>query len=174
MKVKLLFVGLVLFVTMVAVVAAEPARAADDATTTTQVVKGGDVTWTMSPDVCADISVEMTGTGRRFQVITTVLKNDGSQKIYNNDFVTGTATDTDGGTYDWIYANQDRHNVPAGGSPIQVNMKDSFILSGTGANTLNVAFAWKWTYSPPASEWPPVDNWNQQITIGDPLHCDPL
>ena len=107
MKVKMLLIGLVMFATMVAIVAAEPRAVVEDATTTTQVIKGGDVTWTMSPDVCADISVEMSGTGRRFQVITTVSKNDGSQKVYSNDFVTGTATDTDGGTYDWIYANQD-------------------------------------------------------------------
>lgn len=173
MRVKFFVFGITIAVILAIQVAAAPAHAAPDSTTKTQIVKGK-VDWVLSPDTCPEIEHELTGTGRRFQVITTVTKADGSQKIYNHDFVSGTATDTNGGTYNWVYTNQDRQQIPPSGSPVRVNMTDSFLLSGTGSANLNIGFVWKWTFSPPDPEWPPVDNWVQKITIGDPMHCDPI
>jgi hypothetical protein len=132
------------------------------------------VTWTLKPENCPDINVEINGKGKRYQVINVEVLPNGSTRLIINDFVQGTATDTNGGKYTFIYANQDRHRIPPSGSPILVNMTDSFILEGPGTeNDLSVGFVWRWTYTPPAPEFPPVDNWKQIHTIGD-INCDPI
>lgn len=173
MRVKFFVFGITIAAMLALQVAAAPARAAPDSTTTTQIVKGK-VNWVLSAATCPEIQYDLTGTGKRFQVITTVTYANGSQKIYSHDFVTGTATDTNGGAYDFVYTNQDRREIPPGGSPVEIRMIDSFLLTGTGTANLNSAFDWKWTFTPPDSYWPPVDNWKQNITIGDSLHCDPI
>jgi hypothetical protein len=173
MQKKVFVFGITIAAMLAILVAAVPAGAAPDVTTTTQIVKGK-VDWVLSAATCPEIQYDLTGTGKRFQVITTVTNANGNQKIYSNDFVTGTATDTNGGVYDFVYSNQDRRQIPPGGSPVQIRMIDSFLLTGTGTADLNSAFDWSWTFAPPDSYWPPVDNWQQKITIGDSLHCDPI
>lgn len=141
----------------------------------TQRVTQALVTWTLSPDNCKDISTEINGKGKRYQVVTADVLPNGATRVITNDFVQGTAEDSQGGKYTFIYANQDRNDIPASGAPIRVNMTDTFILDGPGkTNDLSVGFVWRWTYTPPAGEWPPVDNWKQIRTIGDPFNCDPI
>lgn len=143
----------------------------------TSIIVRGTVNFTVPADICAELpaGVSLSGTGTRFQVITTKSKPDGSRLIMSNDFVIGTATDSNSNTYQFVYANQDRNQVPKNGAPIKVNMTDAFVLTGNGgSNNYTVAFNWTWTYSPPEGEWPPVHNWNQNLTNGDPLTCDPL
>ena len=68
----------------------------------------------------------------------------------------GLRSDSNGGTYDFLYSNQDRHLTPVSGTPIKVNMTDVFTLSGNGgANNYTVAFKWTWTYSPASSRMAP-------------------
>lgn len=154
------------------------ARAAqpDEGNIPSQIVRAS-VNWTIPADVCAQLpaGVSLSGTGKRFAVVTTRTKPNGAQLIINSDFVVGTATDSNSNSYNFIYTNQDRHLVPVGGSPIKVHMTDLFLLTGNGgANNYTVGFEWTWQYSPPEQEWPPVHNWNQTVTHGDPFTCDPL
>lgn len=154
------------------------AMAAADAPSadSTQIVRGN-VTFTIPADQCAQLpaGVSLSGSGKRYAVITTGVKGNGKTLTINNDFVQGTAQDSNGGTYDFVYANQDRHLTPTSGGPIHVNMTDVFTLSGNGgANNFTVAFRWTWTYTPPEQEWPPVTNWQQHYTLGDPFTCDPI
>lgn len=147
-----------------------------DAGFTTQIVRGN-VQFTIPADACSMLpsGIEVSGSGKRFQVINTKTKPNGSQVVISNDFVKGTASDGNGGTYNFVYTNQARYNYPPGNGAIKVNMTDSFILDNTnGSNDYAVAFHWTWTYTPPDGEWPPNDNWVQHMTIGDPLTCDPI
>lgn len=163
---------LVLMLTSGTVHAAQPG----EGNATTRIVRE-QVNWNLPADVCAQLpaGVSLSGTGTRFAVITTKKNADGSTLIVNSDFVVGTATDSNSATYNFVYTNQNRHTVPAGGAPIQVKMTDVFLLTGNGGvNNYDVAFKWSWTYSPPEEEWPPVHNWKKIYTLGDSLTCDPL
>jgi hypothetical protein len=100
---------------------------------------------------------------------------DGSSQILINDLVTGTAVDSNGGTYHFVYHNHSTQDVPSGSGPIQVSMVDSFVLNGDGgAAHMSVGFNWRWTYTPPAELWPPVDHWQKVSTRGEPFLCDPI
>lgn len=167
---------------------AVPSSSAESRDTTTSEIVRGSVEWTLPAGQCPDLPAGLTvsGTGQRFQVITTIEKSDDRTEIIDNDFVTGTAVDSNGDTYNFIYSNQNRQRVPKSGSPIRVNMTDTFILSANedasdvrsedeGATVLSVGFVWRWTYNPDKEEiWPPEHNWRKEITIGDPLLCDPI
>src|SRR5262245_57882927 len=142
----------------------------------TKIVRGA-VEWTLPANQCSSLpaGVSVSGTGERVQVISTRKGEDGSTKIIDNDFVEGTAVDSAGHTYHFIYANQARQQVPRRRAPINVDMTDSFILTDdAGGNPLVVAFVWRWTYSPPAELWPPADNLQQDYTQGDAFTCDPI
>src|SRR5215475_14207617 len=83
-------------------------------------------------------------TGDRVRKVTEVLA-DGSQVIVQDDLKTGTAEDSNGGTYHFIYANRVVFNV----SPdlhVQVEMTDSFRLTGNGLH-MHVGFDWRWEYT---------------------------
>jgi hypothetical protein len=159
--------------------AAVPSSSAASREDTTSKTVRETVEWTLPAGQCPSLPADVTvsGAGQRLQVITTIEKRNDRIEIIDNDFVTGTAKDDKGGTYYFVYTNQTRQLVPKSGSPIKVNMTDSFVLSGNeGASNLNVAFVWHWTYRPADGEelWPPVHNWNQEFTLGDPLLCDPI
>jgi hypothetical protein len=160
-------------------VVAVPAVSARSRETTTSETVRQPVVWTLPAGQCPSLPPDVTvsGDGQRLQVITTIEKHNGQTEIIDHDFVTGTAKDDQGGTYNFVYTNQTRQLVPKSGSPIKVYMTDSFVLSGDdGAANLNVAFVWRWTYRPADGEvyWPPVHNWKQDFTLGDPLLCDPI
>jgi hypothetical protein len=154
---------------------AAPAAFAAPSTTTTHEIVTGTVTWTLTPEQCSSIHAPISGTGERHQVIITKVNADGSSQIIINDQVKGTASDSTG-TYRFVYLNHSVEDVPVqAGNAHHVRMTDTFMLTGTGrANHLYAGFNWRWTYTPPAASWPPVDHWQQLSTRGDPLHCDPI
>ncbi len=171
------FLRIVLLVLML-LVAVPVAFTAPSATTTDEVVREP-VTWTLSPDQCAAIQDHISATGNRVQVVTTTVKSDGSKEIIDHDFVTGTAKDTKGRAYYFVYSNQTIQLAPPRGAPIAASMTDTFELTSLSTrgspNNLKLAFVWRWTYSPPAEElWPPMHNLTKVFTRGDPLHCDPI
>jgi hypothetical protein len=167
-----------LLLALMLVVAVPSSSAASREDNTSKIVREP-VAWTLPAGQCPSLPPEITvtGDGQRLQVITTIEKRNDQTEIIDHDFVTGTAKDDQGGTYNFVYTNQTRQLVPKRGSPIKVNMTDSFVLSGNdGAANLNVAFVWRWTFRPADGEvyWPPVHNWKQDFTLGDPLLCDPI
>ncbi len=157
-----------------------PAAAATNRSTTHQTVRGL-VPWTLTPGTgfyqCQNISVVINGQGMRREEITTKTNPDGSTRIIAQDRVSGTATDANGETYTFLYVNHSSTVVPASGTPIAIKMSDLFLLKGDSSsdNNLHVAFNWSWTYDPNTSSyWPPVDNFVQKFTIGNPYGCDPI
>jgi hypothetical protein len=131
--------------------------------------------------------------------VTGEVKADGSQVIVQDDLKTGTAVDSSGATYDFVYKNRAVFKVSPGlPAVVNVRMTDSFRLQGNGLH-LNVAFDWRWTYTAPDgvevtlqpfADFPVdpfvfatadgvhpalgVTNWQQLSTQGDPFNCDPL
>jgi hypothetical protein len=149
-----------------------PSALASGPVSVTHEIVDGTVNWSMSPAQCTKLQADLSGTGTRHMVITTKDYADGSSEILINDLVKGTASDSTG-TYLFMYSNHSIESVPAGGGTHQVEMVDSFVMNGSGSAKLNVGFNWRWTYTPPAELWPPVDNWRQISTRGD-VSCDPL
>ena len=147
--------------------------------TNTHEVVDGQVDWTLPAGQCDAIpdGLTLTGSGQRHMVINTRVNPDGSEVITINDVVRGTAWDSTG-SYNFAYENHSVEQIPAGGGDHQISMEDNFILNGNGSvGHLAVGFNWRWTFTPPAGEfdqWPPVDNWQQISTRGDPVHCDPI
>jgi hypothetical protein len=165
-------------VVLVLLVAVPSVFAAGPPTNTHEVVDG-QVDWTLPPGQCGAAPAGLTGSGQRHAVINTRTNPDGSMVITINDVVRGTAKDITGtGTYKFLYENHSIEWVPAGGGAHQISMEDNFVLNGNGSvGHLAVGFNWRWTFTPPAGEfdqWPPVDNWQQINTRGDPLRCDPI
>jgi len=138
-------------------------------------------------------------TGERVRHITREVRADGSQVIVQDDLKTGTAEDSNGETYHFIYANHVVFNVLPD-LDVQVEMTDSFRLTGNGLH-MHVGFDWRWEYTvtdpegitltlDPLADFPvmpfvfatadgvgPADgvtNWQQLSTQGDPFDCDPL
>jgi hypothetical protein len=154
------------------------ASAAPLATTTHETVRGT-VTWTLPAGQCPSLpaGISVSGTGERLQLINTEVNPDGSGQIVINDLVKGSAVDSNGGTYTFVYANHSTEGLSPSGSglPHQISMTDSFILNGKGsASHMTVGFNWRWTYTPPEAYWPPVHNLQQLSTRGEPVLCDPI
>jgi hypothetical protein len=163
---------------LVSVLLAAAPSAAAKAPPTHQTVRE-EVPWTLPAGQCPSLpaGVSVSGTGQRHQVTTTLTRADGSVTLITNDLVKGTATDSSGRSYEFVYQNHSTVTQPPAGSglPVQVQMTDTFVLRGGGGGpTLNVGFNWRWTYPPLGAFWPPADNWEQLSTRGDPLRCDPI
>jgi hypothetical protein len=145
------------------------------------------VSFTMQPVAngsgCAQITTPVTAIGQQENDITVWTYPDGSRKVVHQAEAQGTAIDTNGKTYEFHYANKATYTVQPGGH-VQVDMSDSFQLKGQGrTNRVNANFHWLWTYdlSDPSTiptsanvSYPPVDNWVQLQTVGDPINCDPI
>jgi hypothetical protein len=155
-------------------VVASPASAGPPLQNTHEMVRET-VTWTLPADQCPDLpaGVSVSGAGERKLVKNTKVNADGSSRVIINDLVKGEAVGSNGDVYHFLYQNHSIEEAPSGGGPIQVSMEDTFVLNGDGVH-LNVGFNWRWTYTPPAGQWPPVDNWQQISTRGDPFLCDPI
>ena len=137
------------------------------------------VTWTLPAGQCPNLpaGVSVSGSGERLEEINTKLNSDGGSRIVINDLVTGSAVDSSGGTYLFIYHNHSIEDVPPSGSglPHQISMIDSFVLNGGGsASHMSVGFNWRWTYTPPEAIWPPAHNLQKISTRGEPERCDPI
>jgi len=138
-------------------------------------------------------------TGDRVRKVTREVLADGSQVIVQDDLKTGTAEDSHGDTYHFVYKNRAVFNVsPELPAIVHVKMTDSFRLTGNGLHT-NVSFDWSWNYPAPdgvdftldpfadfpvapfvfatadaVNPAPGVTDWQQLSTQGDPANCDPL
>ena len=141
-------------------------------------------------------------TGARVRKVTREVRADGSQVIVQDDLKTGTAVDSHGDTYHFVYKNRLVLNVSPGlPAIVQVEMTDSFRLTGHGLH-MNVSFDWHWKYPTdqdgvkftlePFADFPDehlvfatadgvhpdtangVTDWQQLSTRGDPANCDPL
>jgi hypothetical protein len=133
------------------------------------------VDWTLKSDQCKKLKEDLSGTGEKTGSTTTTTLEDGSTHKVEDVIIQGTASDSTG-EYNFVYANHAVREIPPEGSkdPIKMFMVDTFYMHGTGKAELNESFIWSWTYTPPAEEWPPVDNWEKMHTVGDPITCDPL
>ena len=135
----------------------------------------------------------------RVREVSGEVRADGSQVIVQDDLITGTAVDSHGDTYHFVYKNCVVLNVsPALPAIVKVRMTDSFVLKRNGP-LMNVSFDWRWTYTAPAgvevtlepladfpavpfvfatadgvNPAPGVTNWQQLSTQGDPFNCDSL
>lgn len=138
-------------------------------------------------------------TSDRVRKIKQTIMADGSQVIVQNDRISGTAVDSNGNTYPFLYKNVATFHVSPGPSPtVDVRMTDFFRLRGNGFQ-MKVTFDWSWTYTDPdgvsitlepfvgfavvdlvfatadgITPAPGVTNWEQTETGGDPFNCDPL
>jgi hypothetical protein len=163
---------------LVSVLLAAAPSAAAKAPPTHQ-TESGTVPWTLPAGQCPSLpaGVSVSGSGERHRVTTTLTRADGSVTVITNDLVKGAAVDSTGRPYEFVYQNHSAVTQPPAGSglPVRVEMTDTFVLHGRGGGSvLNVGFNWRWTYTPPAPFWPPVANWEQLSTRGDPLRCDPI
>ena len=85
----------------------------------------------------------------RLRKVTREVMADGSQVIIQDDLKTGTAEDSHGDTYHFVYTNRAVFNVSPG-LPAIVNarMTDSFRLRGHGLH-MHVSFDVSWDYPAP-------------------------
>lgn len=171
MPIARILLAALLFLAVSASASAAP-RAPDSHTTTHETVS-----WTLPADQCASLSpgVTVIGTGERAMTTNTHVNVDGSSQVVSNDLVKGTALGSDGSTYRFTYHNYTVQHVPSAGGPVRITMVDEFVLQGDGsAPSMIIGFNWRWTYTPPAASWPPVDNVQKLSTRGDSLTCDPI
>lgn len=164
--------------------AAVPSAQARDGVTVEEVEFSDTVPFTISPgpDGCSQIERPLSGTAEIFHRVRTTTYPDGSRRIVDDGFSKGTAVDDQGRSYRYRYENQAILNVPPAGPLVIVEMRDTFTLRGHGQdNRIDASFHWLWTYQPSSLDdpnasfvYPPVDNWVQLQTSGDPLKCDPI
>jgi len=138
----------------------------------------------------------------RVRKVTREVRADGSQVIVQDDLIIGTAKDSHGATYHFVYKNHLVLQVPPDlPAVVQVKMTDSFRLTGHGLH-MHVGFDWRWKYEAPDgitftlggdgmnSNWPVepfvfatadgvtaapgVTDWQQRSRRGAPFNCDPL
>jgi hypothetical protein len=134
------------------------------------------------PDGCNQIDRAISGTAVIYHKVRTTTYPDGSRRIVDDGFSKGAAVDDDGRSYRYRYENRAILNVPPAGPLVIVEMRDKFTLRGRGsANRIDASFNWLWTFQPGDLNnvladfaFPPVDNWVQFETSGDPLNCDPI
>lgn len=140
-------------------------------------VRDETVVWTLPAGQCASLpaGVAVSGTGVRKMTTNIHVNADGSSQSVSDDLVKGVAEGTDGSTYRFVYHNHTVQHFPSAGGPIRITMVDDFVLHGNGsAPSMSIGFNWRWTYTPPAESWPPVDNVQKLSTRGDSLTCDPI
>jgi hypothetical protein len=121
---------------------------------------------------CPDLpGLTVQGSGEDFLVINVRVDQNGVTHVEQNDLVTGTATDSDGGTYLFNYHNHSSVDIPADGFPFQVTTTDHFNLNGQGrANQMHVGFVANATFPSPSD--PPIIEF---VNVrGDPFLCDPI
>ena len=133
------------------------------------------VSFSVPADQCPELpaGVSISGTGERMTIINTHTNADGSTEVRTNDLVTGTATDSNGGTHKFVYHNSSTLTIPASGD-YSISMNDIFQLTGPGPH-YSVGFNWRWTFAGPDLVFPPVDNFvNLHGDVDLILACDPL
>jgi|GEM_PF-1506637 len=168
-------IGPILLASLLLVVA--PTMAAASSVTQTRETVRETVTWTLPADQCAQLpaGVSVEGTGQRVMHIRTKSSADGTSRVRIKDVVIGTAQDSLGREYHFVYRNFSIEDRPATGSglPTEVHMFDEFVMRDLhGIKVLRISFNWRWTYT--TAVWPPEDNLKTMFTRGDPYTCDPI
>jgi hypothetical protein len=95
--------------------------------------------------------------------------DDEGQITYNlSSRITGTATDTLGGTYTFNYQLRFKNPIPIPGSGIVI---DTFKVTGTGAaDGMSTFFRARVTFDSASN----IIGFELLEQVGDPFHCDPL
>jgi hypothetical protein len=129
----------------------------------------------------------------RLRKVTREVMTDGSQVIVQDDLKTGTAEDSHGDTYHFVYTNRAIFDVSPGlPANVNVRMTDNFRLKGHGLH-MHVSFDVSWDYPAPNGvnftleplAFVPVvpfvvgteedaENFQVLSIQGDAFNCDPL
>jgi len=129
------------------------------------------LSFTLPAGQCPNLEVTVEGTGESFIVTNDRIDQKGVHHIIMNHLVTGTATDSNGGTYLFNYHQHSELEIPPGGFPFQLTATDHFNLNGEGkANHLHVGFVASATFNSPFD--PPIIEFVNQR--GNPFLCDPI
>jgi len=136
------------------------------------------------PAGCPSLPTNLEGTGESRSTITTTTFANKSRQVTDDREVNGNVVDPSGKSRKFQYIHHTIFSQSADGAFVHVDMTDSFVIKDKGrTNFLEVRFHWLWTYMPAdptalptatTMPWPPVDNWVQLESGGDPLHCDPI
>jgi hypothetical protein len=112
----------------------------------------------------------ITGSGESLLVISTRTDKDGNTVVERNNVVTGTATDNNGGSYIFNYANHTTMTMPPSVFPFTMSLTDHFNLLGQGqGNQLQVGFRADATViGPNTFIISPIN------LRGDPMTCDAI
>jgi hypothetical protein len=126
---------------------------------------------------CADLPPGVTsisGVAQFFVRTTTRVDSSGVTHLNINATAFGPATDNNGATYSFNYANHFSVDIPPGaGFPQQIRMTDHFNLNGKGkAGHMHVGFVIVGSIDGPGDTFP----WHTDtINIrGDAFNCDPI
>ena len=125
---------------------------------------------------CADLPPGVTqidGVANFFLVTTTRVDSAGVAHLNINGQADGDATDNNGTSYHFNYANHFSVEVPPGDFPQQIRMTDHFNLNGKGKDAhLQVGFVIRGTIEDASDFFP----WHTTaINIrGDAFNCDPI
>jgi len=121
------------------------------------------------PNLPAGLTV--SGSGDDFLLINSRVDRDGVTHMERNDLVTGTATDSNGASYNFNYHNHSNIAVSPGGFPFSLTTTDHFNLVGNGqADQLHVGFVARVTFPSPTGP-PLIEFVNSR---GTPFGCDPI
>jgi len=112
----------------------------------------------------------ITGSGESFIVISTRTDQNGNTVIERHNVVTGTATDNQGGSYIFNYADNSTMTIPPNVFPITASVNDHFNLLGAGpGNQMQVGFNADVTITSPTTFiFTPIS------IRGNPASCDPI
>jgi hypothetical protein len=128
------------------------------------------VSFTLSGCTNLPSGMTVTGSGESFVVVNTRVDSNGFTHIEQNTLTTGTATDSNGASYNFNYHNHASFDIPPGGFPLTASTSDHFNLVGNGrANQLQVHFSARVTITSPTTLTFEFIN-----SHGNPLTCDPI
>jgi len=140
------------------------------------------VTFTITSAQCGNLPAGTTINGSGAETSITTVRTDASgvTTIENSTHAQGTATDNQGNTYVFNYANSFRvSNTVASPGRFSGNMTDAFSLAGNGPAQLHNGFSAGLT----SSDGFATITWSSVTSRGDPIsfgsgaviaHCDPL
>ena len=129
------------------------------------------VSFTLTPAICPDVTTTINGAGEYFVRTNEQVMRDGSTHLIVNVTISGTATDTEGGTYRFNYHNTFHGTVPAGAGLFEMRATDHFNLVGAGgANHVHVGFVTVLTFADLAAGPIAFDD----INVRGTLSCDQI
>jgi hypothetical protein len=128
------------------------------------------VTFTLSGCTALPAGLTVKGSGEAFIITNTRVDSSGFTHIETNNVTTGTATDSNGATYNFNYHNHASFDIPPGGFPFTAETTDHFNLVGNGqANLVQVHFVARLTVTSPTTITADFINIH-----GSPFTCDPI